>query len=207
MLDLKEGSPVGEYRIERKIGEGGMGVVYGAVHPLIGKRAAIKVLKPELCGDPETVERFVDGGARVNQIGHPNIVDVFAFGAAARRPRYFVMEWLQRRDAARAVTARPLRSRRIADRCASSSRALERRARKGIVHRDLKPDNVFLVEVRDERRRSSCSTSASRSCWQTTTGVEQTAHRRDARHAAVHVARAGARPTRSITAPTSTRSA
>ena len=55
-----------------------MGVVYAATHPVIGKRAAIKVLKPELSRDPAAVERFVLEARAVNQIGHPNIVDIFA---------------------------------------------------------------------------------------------------------------------------------
>ena len=91
---LTAGELVGEYRIERKIGEGGMGVVYGAVHPLIGKRAAIKVLNKALCMQPEAVERFVTEARAANQIGHPNIVDVFAFGNLSDGRSYFVMEWL-----------------------------------------------------------------------------------------------------------------
>src|SRR5439155_16476364 len=78
--DLPPGTVVGEYRIENKIGEGGMGSVYGAIHPLIGKRAAIKVIAAELGTDPNLVNRFIQEARSVNQIGHPNIVDVFAFG-------------------------------------------------------------------------------------------------------------------------------
>src|SRR5262249_9020407 len=78
---LAAGRMVGEYRIEGIIGEGGMATVYAAIHPVIGKRAAVKVLRPELCADPQLVERFVQEARAVNQIGHPNIVDIFAFGA------------------------------------------------------------------------------------------------------------------------------
>src|SRR5687768_17477384 len=77
---LTPGMMLGEYRIEGLIGKGGMGFVYAAVHPLIGKRAAVKVLRRELCRDRLSVERFIDEARIVNQIGHPNIVDVFAFG-------------------------------------------------------------------------------------------------------------------------------
>src|SRR4051812_6379817 len=85
------GSMVGEYRVEGKLGEGGMGTVYAAVHPVIGKRVAIKVLKAQLCTSPDLVERFVGEARAVNQIGHPNIVDIFAFGALPDGRRYFVM--------------------------------------------------------------------------------------------------------------------
>src|SRR5512143_3755380 len=71
--DLPPGSVAGEYRIEKKIGEGGMGSVYGAKHPLIGKRAAIKVIRRELSTSHEAVDRFVLEAQSVNQIGHPNI--------------------------------------------------------------------------------------------------------------------------------------
>lgn len=78
--ELPVGTRVGEYNIEKRIGQGGMGVVYGARHPVIGKRVAIKVLNGRYSSDREAVERFVLEAQAVNQIGHSNIVDIFAFG-------------------------------------------------------------------------------------------------------------------------------
>ncbi|MCA9675409.1 MAG: serine/threonine protein kinase, partial [Myxococcales bacterium] len=144
---LTAGELVGEYRIERKIGEGGMGVVYGAVHPLIGKRAAIKVLNKALCMQPEAVERFVTEARAANQIGHPNIVDVFAFGNLSDGRSYFVMEWLDGKSLAeRLRKGLPPLAETIAilDEVAE---ALEAAHAKRIVHRDLKPDNVFLASA------------------------------------------------------------
>jgi len=149
VFDLAPGAMLGEYRIEQKIGEGGMGVVFSAVHPLIGKRAAIKVLKRELCEDPYSVERFQDEARVVNEIGHPNIVDVFAFGEMPGGRRYFVMEWL-RGESLRERIARQRTP--LAAVCAilrPLSRALEAAHEKGVIHRDLKPDNIFLVETRE----------------------------------------------------------
>src|SRR5213075_3104078 len=77
---LHPGTIVGEYTIERKIGEGGMGSVYLATHPLIGKRAAIKVISRTLSSDRTSVQRFVQEARAANAIGHPNIVDVFSLG-------------------------------------------------------------------------------------------------------------------------------
>jgi len=57
-----------------------MGVVYSATHPVIGKRAAIKILRGEVSSSPGAVARFIQEARAVNQIGHPNIVDIFAFG-------------------------------------------------------------------------------------------------------------------------------
>jgi serine/threonine-protein kinase len=93
--ELVAGTMVGEYRIEGELGSGGMGRVYSAVHPVIAKRAAVKVLHPELSVNKEAVERFVQEARAVNQIGHHNIVDVFSFGALPDGRNYFVMEWLR----------------------------------------------------------------------------------------------------------------
>lgn len=83
--ELPIGSYAGDYQIERKLGEGGMGTVYGARHPLIGKRAAVKVIRRDLSSSKDAVDRFVLEAQSVNQIGHPNIVDVFGFGPRTKR--------------------------------------------------------------------------------------------------------------------------
>jgi len=150
--DLHAGTLVGEYRIEGKLGEGGMGSVYAATHPLIGKKAAIKIISPHLCTNGAAVERFVQEARAVNQIGHPNIVDVFSFGELVDGRSYFVMEWLQ----GETLAARMLRSRvplpeavEILDQI---SDALEAAHETHIVHRDLKPANVILVSIRGNRQ-------------------------------------------------------
>jgi serine/threonine-protein kinase len=148
---LVPGTMVGEYRIEQIVGEGGMGQVYGAVHPVIGKRAAIKVLLPEICRNHQMVERFVMEARAVNQIGHPNIVDVFAFGELPDGRQYMVMEWLRGQSLSdrlkRGIPTIP----ETCEILIGISAALDAAHEKGIVHRDLKPHNVFLVDVRGQR--------------------------------------------------------
>jgi eukaryotic-like serine/threonine-protein kinase len=149
--DLVTGAVVGEYRVEKKIGEGGMGAVYSAMHPMIGKRAAIKVISAALGTDASAVNRFVQEARSVNQIGHPNIVDVFAFGELPDGRNYFVMEYLQGESLADRIqrAAMPLgEAIEILDQVAD---ALEAAHEKQIVHRDLKPDNVYLAAVRGGR--------------------------------------------------------
>src|SRR5437899_1365926 len=92
---LEKGTNVGGYLVDAKIGEGGMGVVYGAHHPRIGKRVAIKVLARAYCGDPSVVARFEQEARFVNEIKHPNIVDVFQFGELEDKRSFFIMEWLE----------------------------------------------------------------------------------------------------------------
>src|SRR5687768_9485570 len=141
--DLPVGSLAGEYRIEKKIGEGGMGSVYGARHPVIGKRAAIKVIRRELSGNPEAVDRFVLEAQSVNQIGHPNIVDVFGFGQLSDGRSFFVMEWLEG-ESLRDRLHRPLPFPEALEMLEQIAKALVAAHEAGVVHRNLKPDNVYL---------------------------------------------------------------
>ena len=151
-LELQPGMMLGEYKLEQRVGEGGMGVVYAAVHPMIGKRAAIKILRHELCRDPDQIERFIDEARAVNRIGHPNIVDVFAFGEMPDGRSYLVMEWLQGESLRQRLERGPLTVHELCDMLRPLAKALEAAHAAGVIHRDLKPDNVFLVEQREERQ-------------------------------------------------------
>ena len=70
------GQTVGNYLVKQKLGEGGMGSVYLAEHPTIGKKVALKVLHAEFSGNEEVAQRFFHEAKAVNNIGHPNIVDI-----------------------------------------------------------------------------------------------------------------------------------
>ncbi|XXY20830.1 serine/threonine-protein kinase [Sorangium sp. So ce216] len=144
--DLAPGTPVGEYRIEAKIGVGGFGTVYRAMHPVIGKAAAIKVLSRQCSANPQLVSRFVAEARAVNQIRHRNIIDIFSFGALEDGRHYYVMELLEgmtldayRRKRGRLPPAEALPI------LVKIARALDAAHAAGIAHRDLKPENVFLV--------------------------------------------------------------
>ncbi len=141
------GRSIGNYQVVRELAQGGMGTVYLAAHPTIGKKVAIKVLHPHFCADTELVSRFFQEARTVNEIGHPNIVDIADFGKTDDGIVYFVMELLtgktlrqQIRDDGVVTLARSIPiARQIADALGAAHRA-------GAVHRDLKPENVFLVE-------------------------------------------------------------
>jgi serine/threonine-protein kinase len=146
--DLPRGAVVGEYRIERKLKQGGMGTVYEAVHQVIDKRAAVKVLKRELCENGEALHRFVQEARAVNQINHPNIVDVFGFGVTDDGRSWLAMELLVGETLGERMTRAPLSRAETCEVLIEITHALEAAHARGVVHRDLKPDNVFLAAGR-----------------------------------------------------------
>jgi serine/threonine-protein kinase len=146
--ELPPGFAVGEYRIERVLGRGGMGTVYAARQPEIDARVAVKVLAAELSGDPGLVQRFVDEARAVNKIRHPNIVDIFAFGRLADGRQYFVMEHLDGETLAARLERGPLPPTEARRLLLQICEALEAAHAERIVHRDLKPDNLWIATPR-----------------------------------------------------------
>ena len=83
--ELASGTAVGEYVVERFLGAGAMGEVYAGKQPVIGKKVAIKVLKREVAASPDGAERFMREARAVNQVDHPDVIDIFSFGRLAGR--------------------------------------------------------------------------------------------------------------------------
>jgi len=140
------GAVIGSYQIVRKLGEGGMGVVYLGQHTLLGRRAAIKVLLSTLSTQPDTVNRFFNEARAVTSISDPGIVQVFDFGYHTDGSAFIVMEYLEGepldRRLARLGKLPVVEALRLCRQIASSLAAAHTRH---IIHRDLKPENVFLV--------------------------------------------------------------
>ncbi len=146
--ELEPGFAVGEYRIEGPLGKGGMGTVYAARQPEIGARVAIKVLAADRSRDPRLVRRFVDEARAVNQIRHPNIIDIFAFGRLADGRHYFVMEHLDGETLAARLARGPLPVSDARRLLAQICEALDAAHAEKIVHRDLKPENIWIAAPR-----------------------------------------------------------
>jgi hypothetical protein len=140
------GLTVGNWRLERLLGAGGMGRVYLGVQPAIGARVAVKVLAHELSGDPRAVERFFAEARAVNLIHHENIVDVLDLAQLPDGRPYIVMEYLAGITLGAAIAhPQPVPLGTLARLTAEVLDALAAVHAAGVVHRDLKPDNVFVT--------------------------------------------------------------
>jgi len=138
---------VGPYRIIRKLGEGGMGSVFEALHEAIERRVAIKILLPEFAQNQEILARFFNEARAVNRIGHPSLVQINDLGYLPQGTAYLVMELLdgetlskrlRRSDGNLALGEALLLSSQVTE-------ALAAAHAKAIIHRDLKPDNIMIV--------------------------------------------------------------
>jgi len=143
------GQVIGDrYRIERKLGEGGMGEVYLARHVLMDRLCAIKIMSATLSKDPDAIARFNREATNASKISHPNVCAVYDFGFTPDGILYLAMEYLEGRELSELMTPGPLplaRATAILSQCAAG---LEAAHELGIVHRDLKPDNIMVLEQR-----------------------------------------------------------
>jgi len=136
---------VGNYRVVRKLGEGGMGVVYEGVHEQIGRRVAIKVLHPELTRHVDTVSRFLTEARLVSMLQHPGVVYTFEFGQLPDETAYIIMEYLEGESLAKRLKSSGGRlGASVVNLARQIASALAAAHARGIVHRDLKPDKVTI---------------------------------------------------------------
>lgn len=141
---------VGKYRIDRILGEGGMGVVVAAHHLQLDEQVAIKFLLPEALGSPEAVARFAREARAAVKIKSEHVARVIDVGTLETGAPYLVMEFLQGRDLAAWLTqSGPLPLDQAVEFVLQACEAVAEAHGLGIVHRDLKPANLFVVRRPD----------------------------------------------------------
>ena len=141
-------SSIGSYKVTSKIGLGGMGAVYLAVHPMIGKRVAVKVLHSEFAEKQDVVQRFLQEAKAVSALHHINIVEVIDFGqlgATQGNLFYCVMELLEGEVLRDRMKAGPMTEAQAVSIASQIAAGVTAAHQKRIIHRDLKPENVFLT--------------------------------------------------------------
>ena len=144
--DARIGTLFGSFCIVRKLGEGGMGVVYEAEHQKIGRRAAVKLLHTQLAHDEEYAQRFLNEARVVNVIRHRGLVEIFDFGKLPDGTLFYVMEFLEGGSLYKRITERnaPFKEPEVVGLGLQIARALAAAHKSGVVHRDLKPENIML---------------------------------------------------------------
>jgi eukaryotic-like serine/threonine-protein kinase len=139
------GSVLGSYRILAEITTGGMGTVFRAEHVLLGRPAAVKVLRADLTTSTHLVQRFFNEAKAVTACKHPGIVEVYDFGHTPDGHAFIAMELLEGEALGHRLARVRLTELETAAIAHGIASALKAAHKVGVIHRDLKPDNVFLV--------------------------------------------------------------
>lgn len=143
------GESISQWVIESELGEGGMAVVFGARHKMLGSPVAIKVLRADMLNKREVVERFKTEALAASHLSHENVIQVHDFGTQPGIGVYMVLEFLDGMDLEEKLEDTPLPLPWVMNITKQVCSGLEAAHNAGIIHRDLKPSNIYLVPRKD----------------------------------------------------------
>ncbi|MDA1012907.1 MAG: serine/threonine-protein kinase [Planctomycetota bacterium] len=145
--EVFEGRELGQYKLLKRLGEGGMGEVHLAQHRLLARPCAIKLIKPEQAGDPTALMRFEREVQATAQLSHWNTIDIYDYGVHEDGTFYYVMEYLPGLNLQELVECHgPLPAGRAIHLVRQTCQALNEAHSHGLLHRDIKASNIIVTE-------------------------------------------------------------
>src|SRR3954465_3256056 len=143
---ILEGQSISHYRVIRRPGSGGMGVVYEAEDINLGRHVALKFLNKEFQGDPEALERFQREARAASALNHRNICTIYEIGND-NGEQFMAMELLEGKSLDQQIAGQPVKLSTLVKYGIQIADALEAAHKRGIVHRDIKPANIFVTDT------------------------------------------------------------